>query len=46
MSVVLYGCVSWEESRLRAFENGMPSKIFWPKLEGVKRRLKKLHKAS
>jgi len=46
-----YGWATWslnlrKDHRLRAFENKMPSKVLWPKVEGIKRRMEKLHKAS
>ena len=46
LPVVLYGCETWsltliEESRLRAFENRILRRIFWPKRDknGEWRRL-------
>ena len=48
LSVVLYGCETWpltlrEESRLRAFENGVLRRVFGPKRDEVTGEWRKLH---
>jgi hypothetical protein len=47
LPVVLYGCETWsltlrEEHRLRVFENRVLRRIFGPKKDASKRRMKKV----
>jgi len=49
LPVVLYGCETWsltlrEECKLRAFENGMPRRIFRPKMDEVTGEWRRLFK--
>jgi hypothetical protein len=41
--VVLYGCETWEEHRLRVFENKVLRRIFGPKRDEVTGEWRKLH---
>jgi hypothetical protein len=43
LPVVLYGCGTWEEHRLRVFEYRVLKKIFGPKRDEVTGEWKKLH---
>jgi hypothetical protein len=35
LPLVLYGCETWEEHKLKVFENRMLRRIFGPKRDGV-----------
>jgi hypothetical protein len=41
--VVLYGCETWDEHRLRVFENRVLRRIFEPKRDEVTGGRRKLH---
>ena len=43
LPVVLYGCETWEECRLKVFENRVLRKIFGPKRDEVTGEWRKLH---
>jgi len=48
LPVVLYGCETWsliliEKRGLRMFENGVLRRIFWPKEDEVRGKLRELH---